>query len=384
MLSARGAVELWSGHLDEAVRVLDSGVAAAATSGCEPERAACLGHLALAEALRGQLRRAAMLAEQATAACTGDGQRPPAQHANPAALVALAWVHLEHHELKQTRSRLTQLNAVLAAGPDKLIEAIASLVAAYSALAEGRDDMAAQAVARARSGWQVPAWLERKLSLVESRASVAAGKIRAALADAERAGRDSSPEATVILAHARMAAGDGDNARRTLEPLLAARNRVPERVRLQACLVDARLSYDSGDRARGRRSLGRRCGWPNASNSGCRSCSTELDRAGAPARPPTGPHLPASAAAAASRDQPRLRRAPATGHDPSSRAAHRTRTGSAAHALRHADHGRDRHRALHFHQHRQIPCQERLSQAVGDPPRRGGPPGPPASADLTS
>ena len=171
--------------------------------------------------------------------------------------MALAWVHLEHHELKQTRSRLTQLNAVLEASPDKLIEAIAGLVAAYSALAEGRDDMAVQAVARARSGWQVPAWLERKLSLVESRASVAAGKIRAALADAERAGQDSSLEATVILAHARMAAGDGDNARRTLEPLLAAHNRVPDRVRLQACLVDARLSYHSGDWARGRRSLGR-------------------------------------------------------------------------------------------------------------------------------
>ena len=54
-----------------------------------------------------------------------------------------------------------------------------------------------------------------------------------------------------------MAAGDGDNARRTLEPLLAAHNKVPERVRLQACLVDARLGYHSGDWARGRRSLGR-------------------------------------------------------------------------------------------------------------------------------
>ena len=54
-----------------------------------------------------------------------------------------------------------------------------------------------------------------------------------------------------------MAAGDGDNARRALEPLLAAHNRVPDRVRLQACLVDARLGYHSGDWARGRRSLGR-------------------------------------------------------------------------------------------------------------------------------
>ena len=32
---------------------------------------------------------------------------------------------------------------------------------------------------------------------------------------------------------------------------------MPDRVRLQACLVDARLGYHSGDGARGRRSLGR-------------------------------------------------------------------------------------------------------------------------------
>ena len=40
-----------------------------------------------------------------------------------------------------------------------------------------------------------------------------------------------------------------------LAPALAADSGVPDRVRLQAWLVDARLSYDRGDRARGRRSL---------------------------------------------------------------------------------------------------------------------------------
>ena len=39
--------------------------------------------------------------------------------------------------------------------------------------------------------------------------------------------------------------------------MLAAHDEAPERARLQACLADARLSYHSGDRARGRRSLGR-------------------------------------------------------------------------------------------------------------------------------
>ena len=93
------------------------------------------------------------------------------------------------------------------------------------------------------------------LSLVESRACAAAGDIRAALAAAGRADRDDSPEAAVTLAQAWVAAGDGRNARRALEPALGAGSGAPERARLHAWLVDARLSYDAGDRARGRRSL---------------------------------------------------------------------------------------------------------------------------------
>ena len=252
VLSARGAVELWSGHLDEAVRILDSAVAAAAAPGGEHPRAACLGHLALAAALRGRLGHAARLADQATAAGVNGGQ-----HHCAAALVALAWVDLERHEQRQVRRRLRQVDAALALSPDRLIGAIACLIAAYSALAEGRGDVAVRYVATARSGWEVPAWLEQELSLAESRASAAAGQIREALAAAERASAGRSLEAVVVLAHVRVAAGDGESAWRMLGPVLAAQDGVPERVRLQACLADARLSYHSGDCARGRRSLGR-------------------------------------------------------------------------------------------------------------------------------
>ena len=51
VLSGRGAVELWSGHLDEAARALEAGVAEAA-SGAEYEQAGWAGQLALVEALR--------------------------------------------------------------------------------------------------------------------------------------------------------------------------------------------------------------------------------------------------------------------------------------------------------------------------------------------
>ena len=255
VLSGRGVVELYSGQLDAAARTLESEVAAETASGRQDERADCLGHLALVEALRGRLRHAAQLADAAILASTTGGQRPPGWPPNPAALVALAWVHLEHNELREAHSRLKQADTALSLTPDKLIGAAAWLAVAYSSLAEGRAQVAAQIIARARSGWPVPAWLEHRLSLAESRACTAAGDIEAALAAAKRAGCDTSLDAAVTLANAWAAAGNGGNARRALATALGTHSGAPERVHLEALLVDARLSYNSGDRARGHRSL---------------------------------------------------------------------------------------------------------------------------------
>jgi LuxR family transcriptional regulator, maltose regulon positive regulatory protein len=241
VLSARGAVELWSGHLDEAGRVLHCGVAAAIAAGRKQERADCAGHLALVEAARGRLGRAAELAAQA--------------HDAAPALVALAWVRLEHHQLPEARSLLKQADVALGVRPDKLTGALALLVAAGCGLAEGSAATVGQIMARARSGWPVPAWVGQRLSLVESRARAAAGDARAALAAARQAGADDSPEAAVALAHAWLTAGDAASARRALGPALVARHAAPERVRLEAWLADARISYDRGDPARGRRCL---------------------------------------------------------------------------------------------------------------------------------
>jgi LuxR family transcriptional regulator, maltose regulon positive regulatory protein len=135
VLSSRGAVELWPGQLDAAARTLESGAAAA---GGQDERADCLGHLALAEALRGRLGRAATVAAQAAAAPASGEPRPPIPHLSPAALAALAWVHLERYELREALTRLKQADAALGVNPDKLLGAVAYLVAAGGALAEGR------------------------------------------------------------------------------------------------------------------------------------------------------------------------------------------------------------------------------------------------------
>jgi LuxR family transcriptional regulator, maltose regulon positive regulatory protein len=255
VLSGRGIVELWSGRLDEAARVLESGVAVSATSGRQQDRAECLGHLALVEALRGRLGRAAKLAGRAIAGLTSADQQSPVRQANAAALVALAWVHLYRNELREARRCFKQADAALGTTSDKLIGTVAHLVAALGSLAEGNTEAAAGIIATARSGWPLPDWLDQQLSLVESRACAAAGDIPSALAAAERAGRDDPLEAAVALAHVWVTAEEDDNARRVLAPALAAHNDAPERVRLQAWLADAQLSYHSGDHGRGHRSL---------------------------------------------------------------------------------------------------------------------------------
>jgi LuxR family maltose regulon positive regulatory protein len=253
VLSGRGAVELWSGHLDEAAGLLEAAVAVATASG-RPEPADCVAYLALAEVWRGRLSRAAELADRATAAPAADGHQRPGQDPHPAAMVALGWVHLERNELRAARRCVKQADAALDRAPDRLIAAAAYLVAAGGALGEGRASVAAQVIDRARSGRPISPWLDQKLSVIQSRACAAAGDIQAAVAAAGRAGPQDSPQAAVALAHARAAAGDGDAAARALAPALAARG-VPDRVRLDAWLADARLGYASGDRARGHRSL---------------------------------------------------------------------------------------------------------------------------------
>ena len=131
MLSGRGAVELWAGHFGEAARLLEAGAAAAAAWDDDGERADCLGHLAVVEAMHGRLGRAADLAGRAVAAPAADDHRSAVPHPSAAALVALAGVHLERGELRETRSLLKQADAALGASPDRLIGGLAGLVAAW-------------------------------------------------------------------------------------------------------------------------------------------------------------------------------------------------------------------------------------------------------------
>ena len=258
LLSARGMVQFWSGHLDEAAASLDAGATAATVSGSVCEHTDCLGYLALLEALRGQLNRAAELAAGASQA--GQDGTEMAGPACGAAEVAVALVHLERNERHDARDRLKRADAALRIRPERLVGAAACLVVARYRLAEGRAKAASEMIARARHGWSPPGWLDHMLTLLESRAYAAAGDLSSAVGTAERANPGACIDATVALAHAWLDAGDDQAAGQALENGPDDADEVQDRSRLDRWLVDARLGYSRGGQAQGRRSLQRALG----------------------------------------------------------------------------------------------------------------------------
>jgi LuxR family transcriptional regulator, maltose regulon positive regulatory protein len=256
VLAGRGAVELWSGRFDEASALFEAGLAAERVP--ERERADCLGHLALIETLRGRLGRAAELAAEATGR-PGDDLDRSAGPMSQAAEVALASIHLERNELPRARRWVKRAQDALRARPDKLICSAACLVAARHNLAEGRGRAALEIVERAGQGWSPPGWISSRLMVLRSQAYAELADFRSAIDTAAQAGPESSLDATVTLARALLATGDRQAARDALPSALPAPRSRPasDRFLLAAWLLDAHLSYDSGDPAHGRRSLER-------------------------------------------------------------------------------------------------------------------------------
>ena len=242
--AGRGAVEMWAGHFDQAAVTLSAAAAAAHSTW---QRADCLGHLALLEALRGRLGRAAELAA-APVGAGRDNQARADESSSCAATVAMAYVHVERGELPEARRCLRRADEILQLCPDKLIGAVACLVAARGFLAQRRPAPVAALVGRARCGWSPAPWLEQRLLLAESQAYLAQGNIASAVEAARRAGADSSLETAAALARAWLAGGNIQAARRALAGCSADRDRVPDHVRLQAWLADAQLSHEIGDR----------------------------------------------------------------------------------------------------------------------------------------
>jgi LuxR family transcriptional regulator, maltose regulon positive regulatory protein len=248
MLAQRGLLLLWAGQPDEAAASLGALHPASAKHG--PECADYHGHHALAEAFRGRLQAAAQIIETTCSPGAGDGG-----NLSSAAEVALAFIHLERGDLRETRSAFKRADAALRARPDRLAGALACFVTARCRLAEGHCVAASELAARARLDWSPPGWLDRRLTLLESRASATGGDIVSAVAAAERGDPTASLDCAAALAHAWLDAGDLRAAASALGNGPEITDETPAATRVEWWLAQARLAFDNGDGSRGRQSL---------------------------------------------------------------------------------------------------------------------------------
>jgi LuxR family transcriptional regulator, maltose regulon positive regulatory protein len=279
-LSVRGEAALWLGRIDEAEELLAQ--AASSPAAVPGERASCLGMLALAEALSGRLVRAAEYAAKAANSGNPANAGNPANSGNPAgadptsagepdagaeqppnvpADIALAWVYLERSDLPHVRSALKRADAGLRTHQDRAAASLASLVAAWQYLAEGRCEGAAAMLAHASDGWDPPAWLDRRLALAQARAQTLAGNAPAALYAVQRCGGAPGLDTATERAYAWAAAGDIAAARRELRSVFELTAADParelDRATIDALLLDARINYAAGEQVAGRASLAR-------------------------------------------------------------------------------------------------------------------------------
>ena len=166
MLLCRGASQIWTGELDEAIRTLSEAVKATSVPSCDRPRIACMEQLALAHIYLGRLRDAADVAGKALEHAEPRGRAP----ARPsfAATVALAWVAAERWDATVAWRHLRAADAIGDDGDDPVATVAAALV--RSRLLGGRGELrgAARVLTEARTssdGRALPPWLEQELDV---------------------------------------------------------------------------------------------------------------------------------------------------------------------------------------------------------------------------
>ncbi|MFE7098161.1 helix-turn-helix transcriptional regulator [Streptomyces erythrochromogenes] len=275
LLAALGAVRLGAGRLDGAQSALTAAVDACAEPvrepgaepggepGAEPgtQYPLCdaLASLALAELLRGRLRRAAGHA-RASLVVAEQAALPP-EHRSGTGHLVLAAVAVEQDDLPTARAHLELAAATAAAGPrpEPAAAVQAAVVSARIAVAEGDGEAALAVLARLRPGGTAPTagppseWAADALAVAESAAHLARGDAEAALRvlDAAPSGR---PGPALARARALLAAGHTEPAARELADLPAA-DGLAAPVRVGACLLRAEIAAAEGRTGEAQRKL---------------------------------------------------------------------------------------------------------------------------------
>jgi LuxR family maltose regulon positive regulatory protein len=249
VLCDAGEALLRAGRLDAAAAVLAEARAALAP-GCEHLRPACDSLLALVEALRGRLRRAAELAgpEPDLAA----GGTPAVARRPVAADIALAWVAIETAD--QATARRHAAAAVAGDPHDLVLTAILVIVHARLHRTDGDPAAALAVLTDARDAADtdpLPRWLDGRLAAVAAATWSATGRPDMASRCLAEVRPDAVPEAALELAWARLARGETGDGASTVAGLLHRADLTLD-VRVDGWLLRAAEALDRGNPAAAR------------------------------------------------------------------------------------------------------------------------------------
>ncbi|MEV6482159.1 LuxR C-terminal-related transcriptional regulator [Streptomyces sp. NPDC051576] len=242
VLGGLGAAGLDAGHLDRAESDLTAAVEACGPPGLDGPLGDALASLALAELLRGKLRRAESHARGSLA--TAERSASPPEHRTGVDQLVLAGVSLEHDDLTVARSRLDLATGTAGPPPEPVAAVEAAVIGSRLASAEGDWAGAFAALHAVGTRPRLSDWALDELAIAESAAHLSRGEPAAALAVLDATASD-RPEHTMARARALLAGEDTDGA-------LAVLATLPDDATLtrsglaQSCLLRAQAAAANG------------------------------------------------------------------------------------------------------------------------------------------
>ncbi|HEX6075717.1 MAG TPA: LuxR C-terminal-related transcriptional regulator [Micromonosporaceae bacterium] len=194
---SKGVVMLRRGDLERARRALSAAAGVDAVRSYPAFRAACLGYLAITEALEGRLARAGRTAAESLELADTRG----VADRSPAARVALARIALEQYDLKSAREHVAVALLCPVLKTDPVCRTITEGVVASLERAGGqlRPALARLEVAAAGAEATDP-WLARSLRVEAAKLSMASGRAELARSALEPIEQSDDPEVAAVAA----------------------------------------------------------------------------------------------------------------------------------------------------------------------------------------
>jgi LuxR family maltose regulon positive regulatory protein len=228
-LANLGAAELAAGELDDAELHLDQALSLAREAGVDMVRLNALSQLALLEAVRGNLRRAAERGADAVDFAERRGWTGLVQLVG--ARLALAWAHFQWDEPEAARHHADELAELGRQWRDRTARVGSAVISALVLGAEGADGAVrglrlVRGVGAELDGWVPPRFLATLLATAEPRLLASRGDLVQAEATLERRAEGSATPAEDALVRVRLHLAAGAPAHalaelETIEPLFA-------------------------------------------------------------------------------------------------------------------------------------------------------------------